>query len=125
MGSSSNFTSGSRGGTADAVVVAHTHTIGGVLKQTATGIVTGSANTSPAAATDIVIMVVGGSLGVVEVDFDYWVYWGGSPPAMQEFEVTKVKRQKLGSGDNRHEVQVYHAANAGPHIITARLWQST
>jgi hypothetical protein len=127
MGSSSTFTPGSRGGTADAVVVAHTHTItntGGVLKQTATGTVTGSINVAPEEATDIVTIPAGGSLGLVEIDFDYWVTYG-SAGIDAEFEVANVKRQILASGINRHQVHVYHPANGGPHIITARLWQST
>ncbi len=95
-----------------------------LLYSTYSGSVTGSINGSSAAGTDTITMsVTGAGLGPLELAFDYWTYWGSNPAG--EFYTTAYKRTKSGivSGTNQIVVSVYHGPDAGPHILTAYIWQ--
>ena len=95
-----------------------------LLYSTFSGSVTGSINSSSAAGTDTITMNVSNAgLGPLELAFDYWTYWGSDPYG--EFYTTAYKRTKTAivSGTNQIVVSVYHGANAGPHILTAYIWQ--
>jgi hypothetical protein len=88
------------------------------------GSVTSGINSSPSAGTDTInIVVTSAGLGPLELSFDYWTYWGGDPPG--EFYTTAYTRTKtaIASGTNYVNVSVYHGPNAGPHILTAYIWQ--
>lgn len=97
-----------------------------LLYSTYSGSVTGSINYSGAAATDtITIYGSGMGLGPLELAFDYWVYQGGNPSVAGEFYTTSYTRGKtaISGGTNYINVGVYHGLNAGPHILTAYIWQ--
>lgn len=95
-----------------------------LLYRAYSGSVTGSINGSSSAATDTITITTGGSLGVPEIGFDYWVWWG-SPGVAGEFYITSCKRMitAVSGGTNQTQVNVYHGYAAGPHILTAYIWQ--
>lgn len=97
-----------------------------LLYRAYSGSVTGSINSSSAAATDTITITTGGALGVPEIGFDYWVWWG-TPSTPGEFYITSCKRliTAVSGGTNQTQVNVYHTANAGPHILTAYIWQGS
>lgn len=97
-----------------------------LLYRAYSGSVTGSINSSSAAATDTITINTSGSLGVPEIGFDYWVWWG-TPSTPGEFYITSCKRltTSVSGGTNQTQVNVYHTANAGPHILTAYIWQGS
>lgn len=95
-----------------------------LLYSSFSGSVTSGINSSPSAGTDTInIVVTSAGLGPLELSFDYWTYWGGDPPG--EFYTTAYTRTKtaIASGTNYVNVSVYHGPNAGPHILTAYIWQ--
>ncbi len=95
-----------------------------LLYRNYSGSVTGSINSSSAAATDTIVITTGGTLGVPEVAFDYWVWWGSSS-VPGEFYITSCRRRitAISGGTNQTVVDVYHIANGGPHALTAYIWQ--
>jgi len=95
-----------------------------LLYRNYSGSVSGSINGSPSAATDTITITTGGTLGVPEVAFDYWVWWGSSS-VPGEFYITSCRRRitAISGGTNQTIVDVYHIANGGPHALTAYIWQ--
>lgn len=96
-----------------------------LLYSTFSGSVTGSINSSSAAGTDTInIVVTSAGLGPLELAFDYWTYWGSSstPGVFYTTSYTRSKTAIVG-GTNYVNVSVFHDTNAGPHILTAYIWQ--